>query len=188
MYRAIRTIKQAILDFVYPRFCPICGLHLASEEQALCAYCAVKLSPYRVDPYLAEERLYACPKFQELSSLFFYEKGGSVQKLIHSFKYKAHTDLVKFFGLCAKQKGYFVHWQEQSYDLILAVPISEKRRKTRGYNQSFLMAKELASHLSVSVSEDFVLHRNSSQSQTQLSKYERITNAEGGFLSQPQIC
>ncbi len=182
----IKLITRAVLDFIYPRFCPVCGLRLASQEQALCAYCAVDLAPYRSEPHHPEERLYACPKFQELSSLFFYEKGGAVQKVIHSFKYKAHTDLVKFFGLRAKQKGYFAHWQEQAYDLVLAVPISEKRRKTRGYNQAFLMAQELASHLSVAVSEDFVLHSNSSQSQTKLSKYERITNTEGRFSLNPK--
>ncbi len=181
MYRVLKTITQAVLDFVYPRFCPVCGLRLSSEEQCLCSYCAIKLAPYRREPYHAEERLYACPKFQELSSLFFYEKGGAVQKIIHSFKYRSHTDLVKFFGLQAKQRDYFAYWQEQNYDLVLAVPISERRRKIRGYNQAFLMAKEIASHLSVAVSEDFVLHRNSSQSQTRLSKYERITNTEGSF-------
>ncbi len=186
IYEAFRAIAQAVLDFVYPRHCPICELRLASEEQGLCAHCAVELAPYRAEPHHPEERLYACPKFKELLSLYFYEKGSSVQKLVQSFKYKSHTDLVKFFGLRAKQEGYFSHWEEQNYDLVLAIPISEKRRKARGYNQAFLMAKEIANHLSVSVSEDFILHRNTSQSQTRLSKYERITNTEGNFYLNPK--
>ncbi len=173
------------MDFIYPRPCPICQIRLSSEERAICSYCATQLSTYNTALHQPEERLYACPKFKSLYALFFYEKGSYVQKLIHAFKYKAHTDLIAFFRLRAESMGYFKQWQAEAYDLVLAVPITKLRRRRRGYNQAFLMAELIAEQLGLAVSEDLIIHKEG-DSQTRLNKYERITNTESRFLLNPK--
>ena len=42
------------------------------------------------------------------------------------------------------------------YDIIISVPISKKRFKTRGYNQSTLLAKEIAKHLNTEYSDNIL--------------------------------
>ncbi len=184
--KGLKHLGRGLLDFIYPRPCPICELRLSSSERAICTHCATLLSPYNTSLHNPAERLYACPKFQKLYALFFYEKGSYVQRLIHNFKYKSHTDLIDFFKLSAQNQGYFQQWQTETYDLILAVPISKERRSKRGYNQAFLMAKAIADEMGVEPSEDLILHKNKS-SQTRLNKYERITNTESSFYLNPKF-
>ena len=42
------------------------------------------------------------------------------------------------------------------YDIIIPVPISKKRFKTRGYNQSTLLAKEIAKYLNTEYSDNIL--------------------------------
>ncbi len=184
--KGLKHLGRGLLDFIYPRPCPICELRLSSAERAICSHCASLLSSYNTYLHNPAERLYACPKFQNLYALFFYEKGSYVQKLIHSFKYKSHTDLIDFFKLSIQKQGYFQQWQAEAYELILAVPMSKSRRRKRGYNQAFLMARAIADKLGVAASEELVLHKDNS-SQTRLNKYERITNTESSFYLNPRL-
>ncbi len=183
----VNTFKQIVLDFIYPRLCPICYERLSIKEKGLCPFCAVKLNPYRKDFYQAQERLYASPRFHELYSLFFYEKAGDVQKLIHAYKYKGQQDLVTYFLLKCKEQGYIKLWKEEKYDLIVAVPIEAHRLEERRYNQAGIMAKAIAQELHCSYTDSLLYRKQGAQSQTQKSKHERILSMKDAFAINQQI-
>ncbi len=184
--KILQTLWRGILDFVYPRHCPICQLRLSSYEMSLCANCAINLAPYKKETYHANERLYASPLFRELYALFRYEKGSYVQKLIHQFKYHSHTDLIAFFLSKAKHKAFLKEWKRRDYDLVVAVPLSSKKYKKRGYNQAFLMAEAIAKELNIKASEQIIKHKETKESQTRLSKNDRILNTEHSFYINPK--
>ena len=83
-----------LLDFVIPRFCPICGKRLAPNEAQLCSSCLMEL-PYTgflERPYdnLVADRLYGkIRNFERGASLFYYMYDDRRQ-LLFDLKYHNH--------------------------------------------------------------------------------------------------
>ena len=64
-----------------------------------------------------------------------------------------------------------------SYDIIIPVPIHNKRRKERGYNQSALIAKEFSKNINELEYEDILIKKKNTIAQSTLNKEERLKNA-----------
>ena len=64
-----------------------------------------------------------------------------------------------------------------SYDIIIPVPIHNKRRKERGYNQSALIAKEFCKNINELEYEDILIKKKNTVAQSTLNKEERLKNA-----------
>ncbi len=69
----------------------------------------------------------------------------------------------------------------KSYDTIIPVPISKKRRKERGYNQSELIAKEIAKNLGIEYNTDCLFKVKNIVEQSKLNKEERQKNIQGVY-------
>lgn len=68
-----------------------------------------------------------------------------------------------------------------SYDIIIPVPIHKKRYKERGYNQSELLASEIAKTLNISIEKRVLIKNVNNTPQSKLSKIERKNNANGVY-------
>ncbi len=66
-------------------------------------------------------------------------------------------------------------------DLILPVPLHPKRLQERGFNQSGLLAGELARKLQVPVSFNTIVRKKQAQPQTRLNRRQRLKNVKGAF-------
>jgi len=69
----------------------------------------------------------------------------------------------------------------ESYDIIISVPISKKRNKERGYNQSFLIAKEISKQLNIKIVNDCLYKNKNIIEQSKLGKEERKENIQGVY-------
>lgn len=69
----------------------------------------------------------------------------------------------------------------KSYDIIIPVPIHNKRRKERGYNQTELIAKELAKNIDGLEYVDTLQKNKNTVPQSTLKKEERIKNSAGMY-------
>lgn len=67
------------------------------------------------------------------------------------------------------------------YDIIIPVPISKKRFKKRGYNQSFLIAKEIAKNFTIKLEEDVLIKTQNNIAQSTLNKKEREQNVKNAY-------
>lgn len=67
----------------------------------------------------------------------------------------------------------------KSYDTIIPVPISKKRQKERGYNQSLLIAKELSKKLEIKCANNCLIKTRNVIEQSKLKKEDRIKNIQG---------
>mgnify|MGYP000330969404 CR=1 FL=1 len=65
----------------------------------------------------------------------------------------------------------------KTYDIIIPVPIHNKRRKERGYNQSALIAKEFCKNINELEYEDILIKKKNTIAQSTLNKEERLKNA-----------
>ena len=58
------------------------------------------------------------------------------------------------------------------FDFILPLPIHKKKEKEKGYNQSFIIAKEIVNQLNIPV-KNFILKKTVTESQTRKRFYAR---------------
>ena len=69
----------------------------------------------------------------------------------------------------------------KSYDIIMPIPISKKRKKQRGYNQSALIARNLAKEFSMQYDEKVLKKIKDNIAQSSLNKEERIKNVQNVY-------
>ena len=128
-------IKITVLDLIYPKICTICG---KGKNTYLCKKCEDKLK---------QEAVFGKDQ---------YNYSGIIRNLLLNYKFNEKSYLyegfVNFFN--KYQKTYL---QFDFYDIIVPVPISKKRLKYRGYNQSLLFAKEVAKTLDVKLEKNLLV-------------------------------
>jgi predicted amidophosphoribosyltransferase len=103
---------------------------------------------------------------------------GTLRKLIHIFKFeKVHTLATPLGNLLAR-----VLPREQRFDAIVPMPLHWRRRWERGFNQSELLAKEIARRWNVPV-VDVVRRVKASPPQAGLTNAKRRANVSGAFAT-----
>ncbi len=177
------TVINDFLSLIYPRHCEACGRIMRGHEHYICFHCRLNLpkSNYHtmaVSPmYMAfagrVPLVMAC-------SYYLYEKSGKVQRLLHAIKYEQQQDLAAFLG---KQYAYDLSHTGvfDGIDVIMPIPLHEKKLKQRGYNQSECFASGLSSGLNKQVDTQHLQRIAETDTQTRKKKYERWENVEGIF-------
>ena len=122
--------------------------------------------------------------FQEHLYIFAYQ--GMIRKIILNYKFKDKSYLYKtIVNFLLKDKKFFQILK--SYDTIIPVPISKKRKKERGYNQSELLAKEIAKIVGIDCNTSCLFKAKNIIEQSKLNKEERQSNIQGVYeLRNPQ--
>ncbi|MDN3643469.1 phosphoribosyltransferase family protein [Lutimonas halocynthiae] len=114
------------------------------------------------------------------TSLFYFERKGAVQKLIHQLKYQGKSDLGIFFGL------WLAREMEQSnrfegIDFVIPVPMHPKKEKERGYNQVIGFASAIAKELQAELRPDVLLKVNNRKTQTSKNRFDRLKILENDY-------
>ena len=76
------------------------------------------------------------------------------------------------------QKEYI---QFKIYDIIIPVPISKKRKKERGYNQSLLIARKISSKEKIKLGDKVISKVKNNNTQSKLNKEERAENVKNVY-------
>jgi ComF family protein len=113
------------------------------------------------------------------TSLFRFEKGSAYQALIHDLKYrgnrKAGLYLGRLLGLELKRGVY------STCDLMVPVPLHQRRLRQRGYNQSELIARGVSEITKIPVNADLIRRKRYQHSQTSMNREKRFENMENAF-------
>lgn len=107
---------------------------------------------------------------------------GPLREGIHSLKYHQNIGLGDFFGPYLISVVENRQWNP---DLVVPVPISKSRRKTRGYNQSELLSRPLAQYFHLPHPNDALIRLKDTESQIHLSAEERFNNMDDAFFGNP---
>ena len=65
--------------------------------------------------------------------------------------------------------------------MIIPVPVSKRRKKDRGYNQTELIAKEISKELNIEYVKDVLYKSKDTIAQSKLNKEQREENAKGVY-------
>lgn len=122
------------------------------------------------------------PVFTALRSWGFYE--GALREAIHKLKYNndlgVSEELARPLSALLNESGWHV-------DLISPVPLSRKRLRTRGYNQSSMLARWVSFTNRIPFKPGVMVRSKDTISQVGLSGEERRNNVLGAFESDPAV-
>lgn len=154
----ISEISKTIFSIFFPKYCLGCNQIINEFEDFLCVDCAEKLEPtdlhFSVENIMTRNFLGKLPLLCA-TSLFYFQKEGVVQELLHQLKYKGREEigewLGKWLGNCIKEVPHF-----QQFDMVVGVPMHPEKQKKRGYNQVTLFGIEIAKSLQIDYAEDIL--------------------------------
>lgn len=187
-------LRDGVLHLLLPNTCYSCkcDLHWRSKEP-LCPQCAASVKT--VGPLYclrcgkplpdggahcyqcrgSKARLFKCKIIR--SAVVF---GPHVRGLVHAFKYADQPHLA----------GYLAEWMQKEWkkyvdlaeaELFVPVPLHRKKYKQRGYNQSELLARELARLQEKPLDTQSLIRTRNTPSQTNFGREGRLTNMSGAF-------
>ena len=171
------------LSLLFPRICYGCGNHLLRNENIICTECYVVIPRtdyhlYRENP--VEQLFWGRCKIETAAAFSFYNRGSRIRNLIHNLKYRGikeiGSELGRIYGLSLKSSGF-----TDSIDIIIPVPLHPAKQRSRGFNQSELIADGISDTTGIHVNKGAVVRIVSSSTQTKRSRYERWVNVEGIF-------
>lgn len=184
------SIREFFIDLFFPKFCFYCK----KESDYLCEDCVALLEILEYNFCLCEkpQRLPDAGKckrcqWKKLNGLYFALPYQNLfaKKLIHQFKYNPQVKelaktlasiIITHFNLLEKSLKFGI-------DFILApVPLTNRKKKERGFNQSQELCKELNQFLEISLIADCLLKTKDTPPQIELQKKERLKSQREVFL------
>lgn len=179
---------MSILDFIFPKrcvncrklgayICANCFSYISFNESGFCLVCQRSAIGGLTHP-VCQARYAPDGAF---SSLVYK---GVVKKLVYKFKYNPNlTDLkntlTELFheGIIQKEAFYKLLGTES---VLIPIPLHKSKIRTRGYNQSHLLAQGLSKKFNMQVL-DCLDRAKDTKTQVGLKKEEREENIKGAF-------
>ena len=188
-----------VFSFIFPPVCGICG---KIGKSYLCENCAKALK--QSSDYHNEIHTYINNKYKYVSKNNSFHQNGKFPK--NNFYFQEHYYLFSYTSLIREKiiqykfqgqsylfrmfSEFFVKNEKlcgflEKYDIIIPVPISKNKMLKRGYNQSMLIAKEIAKRTQKVQLENQVLIKDiENQSQSSLNRKQRLENVKNVYKIQ----
>lgn len=105
-------------------------------------------------------------------------------RLIGQFKFNAALDLATSFAQSLETTWRASSWTKP--DLILPVPLSDRRLRDRGFNQSWEIARRMATRIDCVADPGLVLRIKDTPHQLAFPVDRRAANVKGAFAIEPR--
>lgn len=187
----LRHLVSFWLDVVFPpvcancrrvgwMLCPDCLAQMPRVPDDICARCGrfTHLDAERSPGRICDQCRATPPVLSMMRAPLRYDE--PVSTLIHRFKYEG------YFALGGPLARFLIEdspaWAPYP-DIILPIPIHDRRRRRRGYNQSELLARPLAEHMGIPFQSSAIRRIRHTKPQVGLGPQERHENVRDAFRS-----
>ncbi|MCD7973434.1 MAG: ComF family protein [Candidatus Azobacteroides sp.] len=179
----MKKFWQEFVSLFFPELCKVCQCKLLKQEQYICLSCLYYLPRTNYHFYKSnstEERFFGKFPLEKATSFIKYVKGSPYHNLLTHIKYHGNKELGAFMGEC-----FAIDLDKNSFfldvDIILPVPLHQRKLKKRGYNQSEWIAMGIGKVLKKRVDASFLYRKSPGSTQTRKNAYERWLNVENIF-------
>lgn len=177
------------LDLIFPKRCVSCG----RIGRYICDGCRKTIIPIAPNECI-------CPVCEKpaiagithprcrtrtapdgLTSFFYYK--DTVRKAIHTIKYGHVSDSVREFVDCIPFSAYEIRSaMENPHALLVPIPLHRARERSRGFNQSEVLARQIAVHLRIACRSDILSRQTATTPQVEMKrKTDRLSNIKHAF-------
>lgn len=193
IFNAVLQLLNNSLNLIYPARCPICkGSCDNFPTHPICKNCWAKITPYSehcceicAKP-LPATNINTCtdclkdmPHYSKVISLTAYE--GTIKEAIHLFKYSYITRFADAIS------SLMFNLVLPEADVIIPVPITKKRLKERGFNQTLLIARRLGVRYNIPVHFNLLAKIKDTEHQVLLTGSKRRLALKGAFKTTQKI-
>ena len=195
-----REWVNALLAFVYPEVCQLCGAARATPGQ--CYVCSACREAIRfIKPPLCSRcglpvsgeitHAFECANCRELEWQFVSARSaviarGEVLELLHRYKYGRafwfEPLLAGFLTQCAVPE-----LKRQNWDWIVPVPLYPARQREREFNQAERLARELSAATGIPLNTRCLRRVVPTPTQTLLSREQRLANVRKAFALDARV-
>lgn len=176
--RIFFSIITYITDTVFPRRCAGCG----ANGTLLCEHCIMRIpgTPSSTHPFIA--------------AVFDY-RNPLIRHAIWRFKYKNVRGFAEIFGDRLYEEivgglGDSLYLSKDATFLLVPIPLHKKRLRTRGYNQSELIARAILKNDTENIFEHapkaLVRVRETKPQAKSEKRAARLQNLRGAFRADPE--
>lgn len=189
----VHNILKGIVDIIYPIkiLCLFCGKELGDiNHKQLCRGCLSML------PFLSENVCIKCGRpivnndtdgvcFECKNTCRYFDGGASVfefsgliQGALYRLKFDGEMEIAQAVGKFMGDKYKKMEWE---VDAVIPVPLHHDRLHERGFNQSYLLSREIGRECSIDVADKALIRQRYTESQVPLSRFQRMSNVKGAF-------
>ncbi len=161
-------LADFILSVFFPPKCPYCS-KIISRNLNECIVCRAQFPKYpRIEPV---------PSGEICVAPFSYD--STVRQAIINYKFKGKRYNAKSFScaLCGVIENIY---KDMDFDVVCCVPLSAKRKRQRGFNQSEIIARNVAEYFEKPF-ESLLIKKIDNKEQHSLSAEDRIKNVIGVY-------
>ena len=187
-----RAMWNGVVDLLLPRSCAVCEHSMdAGETTLVCGRCwarAHELPHPRCDRCGHPQSRPTCswceqlPPFVRAARSAYWIPGGTAGAIVHALKYAGWVGVAE---VMAERMARLV-WPRDvvaERSMVCPVPLAATRERERGFNQSALLGRALASRWKIPFVSDCVVRARATETQTRLTPEERRNNVSGAFRS-----
>ncbi|MGB0372956.1 MAG: double zinc ribbon domain-containing protein [Opitutales bacterium] len=196
-----RNVVSHLLDLVYPRNCVWCerAVEATSPYRYLSLEAAQQLQPI-VEPrcsrcgatfYGETESKHGCGACENEAFHFdqvrcAYRYTGPARSMVKALKYMDGVYMKDDIRLAIRNAPDFLSFFEGA--VCVPVPITDKKREQRGYNQAELIVDCIMQHkVEKSSAQEALIRTKDQDTQTFLSKTDRRRNVARSFAINPNV-
>lgn len=149
----IKIVFDRLMSYIFPKRCDICGEVVALDETR-CEVCSLAkaITKERCYDCGSEKSLCDCKKhrhkndYEKIIAPFYYDATlvGAVHRLKFGHRPELAVGMASEMVECIKRE-----YKDVSFDAVTYVPLTDKRYKARGYNQSQLLASHISNALDI---------------------------------------
>ena len=178
------SLFHRLLDIIAPTSCCCCHRRLTQQEQFICVHCLRHL-PY-TQQHLSPQDNEVARLFwkrlpiQHAATLYQHLPHADSARIIYAIKYGQQPELALYMGKLIAET-FSQHHFFDDITAIVPVPLTAKRQKKRGYNQSQLIAEGIAEVTQLPVHSQWIQRKTFTKSQTHLTTAARADNVEDAF-------
>jgi len=191
------TIRESVINIVYPLQCVCCGRTLLSNnnQKYICQCCFDQIKknspPFcmkcgRNLHYASLNSAILCKEcnnrhyfFDQACSVCIYE--GIIKDLILMFKYQRRVELKTIFEELMEDFFKTFHGTFSEIDYIIPIPLSPTKYREREFNQTHILAEITCKILKKSMLNNILYRTKNTKPQANLNEQQRTKNIQGCF-------